>query len=1039
MTQQHPNILPSPFPGLRPFRTEETHLFFGREGQIDEVLTKMSKHRFVAVLGTSGSGKSSFMYCGLIPSLYGGFMTEAGANWRVVVTRPGSAPIDNLSRAITQSELPDAPEEKVTIQNNVNQAVLRSSSLGLAELVKQVRHSPDEQILILVDQFEELFRFNQDIDANHANETLAFVKLLSEAVAQRQVPIYVVMTMRSDYIGDCAEFPDFTSMINDSHYLIPQMTREQKRQAVLGPVAVGGGKMSSRLVQQLLNDLGSNPDQLPILQHALMRTWDFWATHAHTDNEELDLYHYESIGGMAEALSMHANEAYEELSTEEQELCCKIFKCLTEKGADGRGIRRPTKVCDIAEITEESEEKILAIVERFRRPGRTLLMPSMLVNAHSNTVLDISHESLMRIWDRLRGWVQEESESVKVYLRLAEAAAMFQLGTSSLWRPPDLQVAMAWEEKEKPNKAWGLRYHPTYERTMNFLANSKQAYEEEQRGKEKMQKKRLQRARLTALILGLAMIVSSFFLVYAQIQTLQAEENLELARVQEEKAIKNQLEADKLRKRAENKALEAEREKLRANEKATEAEQQRQYAERASRRAQEARIEALRSAAEADSARTAAEENAIEAARQKKQSDRNAELAKREQSRAEKERQSAQKLRFKAIAQTMAVKSLQLEDSAQEGLVAQQAFLFNEQYNDKELDSDIYNGLYYARKKLEGEAFNIFQGNPHKGVVAQVTSGEDGSLYSVGHDGCLKKWNATTGESEEVLQTSQVFKNIAIQKGKDGTSKYALGSEEGIITIGVLEDPLSQRKYNAHKGNVWGVHASQNQKGIISYGSDGLLMFQSWDGNEVYPIYYSAKNKTKSISEVPNASYWIGLLESGEVIRFENAPNSAVDTVMANTQDKANTLTVSPNGNELAIGTTSGKVSLWNIETRQFSQLLTGHSALISQIRYSSDGKWLATSSFDGKVLLWDRRKLSSPIAIFNDHEGWVWSVEFAKDNQSVITASGSGVIKEYELNMESHAKEVAKRLSRSLSLKEWEQFVGKDIDYPYADSNEKE
>src|SRR4030095_2020983 len=99
--------------------------------------------------------------------------------------------------------------------------------------------------------------------------------LLLEAVRSKD-NIYVAITMRSDFIGECAQFPELTKLINDSHYLIPQMTREQKRAAIAGPVAVGGATVAPRLVQQLLNDLGDNTDQLPILQHALMRTWSFW-------------------------------------------------------------------------------------------------------------------------------------------------------------------------------------------------------------------------------------------------------------------------------------------------------------------------------------------------------------------------------------------------------------------------------------------------------------------------------------------------------------------------------------------------------------------------------------------------------------------------------------------------------------------------------------------------------------------------------------------------------------------------------------------
>src|SRR5690606_22668491 len=96
--------LMNPFPGLRPFGFEESHLFFGREGQSDEVLLNLARHRFTAVIGASGSGKSSLMYCGLIPILYGGFMTQAGADWTVLVTRPGISPIDNLAEAIVSKE-----------------------------------------------------------------------------------------------------------------------------------------------------------------------------------------------------------------------------------------------------------------------------------------------------------------------------------------------------------------------------------------------------------------------------------------------------------------------------------------------------------------------------------------------------------------------------------------------------------------------------------------------------------------------------------------------------------------------------------------------------------------------------------------------------------------------------------------------------------------------------------------------------------------------------------------------------------------------
>ena len=134
---------------------------------------------------------------------------------------------------------------------------------------------PEEQLLVLVDQFEELFRVEQDANRHEAeNDKAAFVKLLLAATHQSELPIYVVLTMRSDYLGDCAQFWDLPEAINDGQYLIPRLTREQRREVITGPVAVGGAVITPRLVNRLLNDVGDDPDQLPILQHALMRTWD---------------------------------------------------------------------------------------------------------------------------------------------------------------------------------------------------------------------------------------------------------------------------------------------------------------------------------------------------------------------------------------------------------------------------------------------------------------------------------------------------------------------------------------------------------------------------------------------------------------------------------------------------------------------------------------------------------------------------------------------------------------------------------------------
>ncbi|HNV52733.1 MAG TPA: hypothetical protein PKM28_07585, partial [Tenuifilaceae bacterium] len=271
------NNLLNPFPGLRPFHTSEAHLFFGREGQSEEVLTNLSQNKFVAVLGASGTGKSSLIYCGLLPTLYGGFLHNGKSKWKIVITRPGLNPIGNLAESISQVMGNNADVANQKTDAFIDQALLRRSSAGIQNVIKQYGINNDENILILVDQFEELFRYQYSSkDSTSINQSEHFVNLLLSAVKQSELPIYVVITMRSDFIGDCSPYQGLTKAINDSHYLIPRMTREDFRKAITGPVAVGGAKITDQLVQLLLNEMGNNPDELPILQHALMRTWEYW-------------------------------------------------------------------------------------------------------------------------------------------------------------------------------------------------------------------------------------------------------------------------------------------------------------------------------------------------------------------------------------------------------------------------------------------------------------------------------------------------------------------------------------------------------------------------------------------------------------------------------------------------------------------------------------------------------------------------------------------------------------------------------------------
>jgi len=485
----------NPFPGLRPFETEEYRLFFGREGQSDELIARLQRARFLAVVGTSGSGKSSLIRAGLMPALRGGMMKGAGSGWRIAVMRPGGDPIGNLAAELVKKDvLSEAgaglPEDEAEA---VIESTLRSGSLGIVNVARQARFGEHEKLLIVVDQFEELFRFRAAHEGSSADEASAFVKLLLEAAQQRELSIYIVLTMRSDFLGDCAQFQGLPEAINDGQYLIPRMTRDERRFAVTGPVGVTRGKISEPLINRLLNDVGDNPDQLPILQHALMRTWEYWQAHRH-DGEPLGIEHYEAIGTMADALSRHADEEFNELPDERSRKIAEIiFKALSDRGADNRETRRPTRLDTLSRIADASMPELIAVIDVFRRGGRSFLMPPAGTALQADSVIDISHESLIRNWQRLKEWVNQEAQSVRIYRRVAETAVLHREGSEGLMQDPALAFALDWREKSRPNEAWGQRYHPEFQLAMEYLDQSRLAHDQRVAAEEKRRNEEIER------------------------------------------------------------------------------------------------------------------------------------------------------------------------------------------------------------------------------------------------------------------------------------------------------------------------------------------------------------------------------------------------------------------------------------------------------------------------------------------------------------------------------------------------------------------
>ncbi len=981
----------NPFPGLRPFRIDESHLFFGRENQVSEVLSKLKSNKFVSIVGNSGIGKSSFVNCGILPSL----QKKSGndRHWQIINFRPGANPLQRLTKAVHQSF-----SECEGMQNALANAGQINSPESFVQICYEYSKASGKQILLYVDQFEEIFRFNES-NSEEERGIAQFIEIIIQSIRTKELPVSVIITMRSDFVGDCSRYPEFTKSINDSQFLIPQMTREEKRSAIVGPIEAMNAEIDEGLVNAILESIGERHDQLPLMQHSLMRTWDYWQA-SKLGNESISLTAYNAIGGMDKALSVHANEIFNALDSNKKKICERLFKSITEKGAEGRSVRRPTSIREIANIANAEVEDVKHIVEHFRKPGRTLLTPSGEVPLTDETVIDISHESLMRIWEVLTQWLEEEHEAIKEYLHIAEAAEMHQTGKGGLMKSPELQMALNWQQENAPTKMWGVRHHNAYDRTMQFLGFSEKKFLQEQRLKEKLQKLRLAVFKSIAVIFGLGAIIALAFFFYAQQQRKEAQKQQILADQQKELATEQA-------KKAEISAKEAMRQK------------------------QIAQLEthkALKSQRIANEQKKAAMEQREIAEQERQFAMEQKDKATVAQERAMMEEAKALKLRMVSVAKSMAVKSLQESDKIIKSLVARQAYNLYVENGGNETDPDIYSSLYYALKSITNESFNTAKA--HLDNVRVISTLKHSKvMYSAGSDGRIYKWNQQNRQFiPELISIDKDKLHKAMDVSPNGRFLVAGGNYSHLKVINLDKGNVVQ-KVKVPVREVQYLSFTPDNKKVIFLGANKQIL--EWDFVQTRQIAKS-NLKVNSMDMDPKGKVLVIGKAAGKVVMYDFSKSAQMGFYQSPTKADITSVKFSDSGNLLAVGDMRGMVRLLDANTGDVLHKLPGHTAMVNQIAFSHSGTKLATASFDHSVRIWSLENPYQQPVLLNDHNDWVWSVAFSHNDEYLLAGCRDKLIRTWLLNIDQMAGMICNSdtIERNFTYEEWENYVAEDIDY---------
>ena len=286
----------TPYPGLRPFEQDEWPIFFGRERITRDIVDRLTATQIVVIHGGSGCGKSSFVRAGVLAQLERECARE-GWQWQTAAMRPGSSPLWNLADAIARIKHGGSAGPSIEQIRTVRQQ-LNIGRGAFARIAQDLRLGFERQVCILLDQFEELFRFVEEIGPDEAE---MFAEIICGFTDAPPDGIHLVITVRSDHLGDFSQFHGLAEVVNGNQYLLPRLSDEDLIRAVTQPAILYKGEVKLNVAMKLLRDSDGEVDALPLIQHCLMRMWQ----EVESGQKIIELHHYH---GLKEGLSEHADE-----------------------------------------------------------------------------------------------------------------------------------------------------------------------------------------------------------------------------------------------------------------------------------------------------------------------------------------------------------------------------------------------------------------------------------------------------------------------------------------------------------------------------------------------------------------------------------------------------------------------------------------------------------------------------------------------------------------------------------------------------------
>ncbi|MDM8518875.1 CHAT domain-containing protein [Anaerolineales bacterium HSG6] len=918
-----------PFPGLESFR--DSTFFFGRETLVNKLVAKLLPDEdmgsnFLAVLGPSGSGKSSVILAGLVPAL----------DYPYVRMVPSYDPMPQLAAALAElneQHLPELPTGERGEKHTSEEEVPPQSKI-------QNRQSKIDHAVLVVDQFEEIFTLCSDEEQRQQFfDTLLKLAHPEQRTALTPLEIEVVITMRADFWGECASYPMLKEAMQANQELIGPMSSAELRSAMEQQARAVGLRFEADLSQTILDEVQGEPGAMPLLQHALLELWH--RRHGRWIRAE----EYRALGGIQQAIASSADQIYDEHTPAEQAHLREIFSRLTRLDVDsGEGHRDTRRRIQFDELlTDPTEtETIRQLVQRL---ASARLIVTSVNSATGQQELEVTHEALIRHWPRLRHWLDEGRDMLRIREEVSHAA-------------------QAWDSAEgKAHEQ--IQHRGSRLEEVEQLAEQKRLRlnEQEQRYLTACVGERTRSKRRTQSVIGVLSVLLFIALMaggFGWIQRGMAQQEAENAQFQ-----KNTAEA------ASTTALE---ERATAQSASTHAINQQNFAEAEKDNAQNQQ-------ATAQAASTDAIEQQSIAELQKTTAEAASADALNQQATAEAERNNAEQQLDRSNALRVAAQADDLLESnpLQAGLVA----LASTTITETEAANNVMAPVPYNYPPIE----KIMWG--HERAIWSMAYHPDGTQFaSASSDGTVKLWDTATGQLIQTLEnhTDTVW---SMAYHPDGTQLASASSDGTVKLWDTATGQLIQTLEN-HTDTVWSVAYSPDGTQLASASQDKTIIL--WDLKTHKHIdVLTHTSAVHCITYSPKGEQLAFALDDNSIILWDVATEQPIRTLQGHTANIAS-LTYNSDGSQLASASYDQTIKLWDVATGEIIHTLEGHTGSVLSIAYSMKSNQLISASDDRTIKVWDIMT-GENIETLTGHRDAVLSVAYHPDGNQLVSGALNGII----------------------------------------------